>query len=92
MRRTVEGLAVGERAPFVLAVLRDLTGPELRSAWPRLCRGLLDGQPPEVYEKLQFLLPICTILETGDMTKLDPLPPEQRAFAREVLGEFNDPK
>jgi hypothetical protein len=52
---------------------------------------LAEGQPPAVAEGLQFLLPVCEVLETGDRGRLDPLPPKQRDFALEALAGFEPP-
>ena len=63
----------------------------MRTIWPRVCRRLSESQPPEVAEKLQFLMPVCEVLETGDRSKLNPLPPEVRDFAEELLARFETP-
>jgi len=42
----------------------------------------------EAAEKLSPLAPLCEILETGDESKLDRLPPDQRDFIQEVLAAF----
>jgi hypothetical protein len=73
---------------FIIAVLRRSADAGMRPHWPRICRALCENQPPEVAEKLAFLLPVCEVLETNDRSRLDPLPPEQRDFALEVLRGF----
>ncbi|MFA6107625.1 MAG: tetratricopeptide repeat protein [Candidatus Latescibacterota bacterium] len=90
-RTVAEGLANGDRVRFLTGVLRALRTPAMQAHWPGICRALCEGQPPAVAEQLQFLLPVCEVLETGDRSKLDPLPPEQRDFALEVLSGFDSP-
>jgi hypothetical protein len=41
---------------------------------------------------LGFLDPVCTVLEGGEKSLLDPLPPEQREFALKVLARFDAAK
>jgi len=81
-----------ERFEQMEAVLLLSAQPEMKSAWPRVMKSLAEGQPPEVVERLEFFRPVAEILETGDLSKLDPLPPEQREFVREVLHKFEAPE
>lgn len=81
-----------ERFEEMESVLLGLTSAGMKSAWPRVLKGLSAGQPPDVVERLEFFRPVAEILETGDLSKLDPLPPEQREFVREVLDEFEAPE
>ena len=83
-----DGLNIARRVPFVTGVVRALCQPVMRPHWSRITRALCQNQPPEVAERLQFLLPVCDVLDSGDRSKLDPLPPEQRDFALEVLAGF----
>ena len=85
------GLSVDERTQALVALCQALAQPEMRDGWPRILRSLLSVQTEEVAERLRFLLPVAEVLETGDPTKLNPLPPEQRAFAQEVLRRFSEP-
>jgi hypothetical protein len=48
-------------------------------------RALLGPQGPEVVERLAVFPVIADALDSGDLSRLDPLPPEQREFALEVL-------
>lgn len=91
VRSVVDGLDASERVRFILGVIHALREPGMRTRWPRVCRRLIENQPSEVAEKLQFLAPVCEVLETGDRSKLDPLPPEVRDFAQEVLAGLDGP-
>jgi hypothetical protein len=74
------------------AVLLRLASPDMKSGWPRVLSSLSKTQPPEVVKMLDFFRPVAEIIETNDLTKLDPLPPEQREFVREVLRKFEEVK
>ncbi len=90
-RSVADGLDAAERVRFILGVIQALREPGMRTQWPRVCRRLIENQSSEVAEKLQFLAPVCEVLETGDRSKLDPLPPEVRDFAQEVLAGLDAP-
>jgi len=77
-----------ERSEQMEAVLLKLASSAMKSRWPRVLSTLSKNQPPEVVERLEFFRPVAEILETGDRSRLDPLPPEQRAFVEEVLEKF----
>ena len=77
-----------ERAEQIEAALLKLAFPDMKPHWPRVLSSLSKNQPPEVVERLEFFRPVAEILETGDRSRLDPLPPEQRAFVEEVLEKF----
>ena len=85
----LESLGVAERVEQLIAICRALAVPELREAWPHVLRSILEAQPSEVAERLEFVRPIADALETGEVGSLDPLPPEQREFALEVLRRFD---
>ncbi|MHC4402088.1 MAG: AAA family ATPase [Planctomycetota bacterium] len=90
-RASAEGLShlpPGERAEELESVLLHLASPDMKSAWPRVVGSLLESQPAEVLQRLEFFRPAAQILQTGDLSMLDPLPPEQREFVREVLDKF----
>jgi hypothetical protein len=72
-----------------LAVLADL---KARDAWLYAFREMLKGQPEETVKDLEFLKPVAEVLETGDMSKLDALAPEQRDFALHVLEKLGQRK
>ena len=66
-----------------------LASPAIRQRWLHAARRLLGAQPPETRQALGFLVPVCAVLEGGEKSLLDPLPPEQREFALEVLARFD---
>lgn len=72
--------------------LARLAAPSMLKGWTYATRWLLGAQPPEIREALGFLELVCTILEGGDKSLLDPLPPEQREFALNVLTRFDAAK
>ena len=51
-------------------------------------RNVLEAQPIEVAEHFEFVGLISDALRADEPEKLDPLPPEQREFALEVLRQF----
>lgn len=72
--------------------LAGLASPNMRQGWLHAARRLLGAQPPETRQALGFLEPVCAILEGGEKSLLDPLPPEQREFALKVLARFDTEK
>jgi hypothetical protein len=72
--------------------LARLASPKMRLGWLHAARRLLGAQPTETRQALGFLEPVCTILEGGEKSLLDPLPPEQREFALKVLARFDAEK
>jgi hypothetical protein len=90
-KAAAEGLANLPREARIeqlIAMCQTLAVPELKEAWPRLMRDVLAGQPTGVVESLEFIEPVASVLESGDIRRLDPLPSEQREFALEVLKRF----
>ena len=72
--------------------MERLPSPALRQGWIYAARRLLGAQPPETRQALGFLAPVRTVLEGGEKSLLDPLPPEQRDFALKVLARFDAEK
>jgi hypothetical protein len=72
--------------------LARLATPTMRQGWLHAARRLLGAQPPETRQALGFLEPVCVVLEGGEKSLLDPLPPEQREFALKVLARFDAEK
>ena len=77
-----------EHARHLIRFLRLSARPQLRDVWPYAWRALTEDQPAEVVKQLAFLGPVAEVLETGDTSMIDPLPPEQRRFTQEALREF----
>lgn len=74
-----------DRAESIGATLFALASPDMREGWPYALPKLLTGLPDEF---ANIFRPAAEILETGDRSKLDPLPPEQREFVKEILKRF----
>jgi tetratricopeptide (TPR) repeat protein/energy-coupling factor transporter ATP-binding protein EcfA2 len=72
-----------------LQFLNSLASPGMKDAWPTAWRVLAETARPETAEPLQFLKPVCDVLEGKERTILDGLPPEQREFAEAVLRRFD---
>ncbi|MCX6930934.1 MAG: winged helix-turn-helix domain-containing protein, partial [Verrucomicrobia bacterium] len=80
------------RALALTEFLARLASPGMRQGWLHAARRLLGAQPPEARQALGFLEPVCAIMEGGEKSLLDPLPPEQREFALKVLARFDAEK
>jgi hypothetical protein len=61
----------------------------MKDAWPTAWHGLAECQPSKIADSLEFLKPVCEVLEGKDRAILDSLPPEQREFAENVLRSFD---
>lgn len=72
--------------------LARLTSPTMRQGWIYAARRLIGAQPPATRQALGFLEPVCAVLDGGEKSLLDPLPPEQREFALNVLTRFDAEK
>jgi hypothetical protein len=81
-------MASPARTDNLVVWLAGLAEPDLREAWPVAWRYLAHNQPPDVVEALEVFRPVCEVLERGDRSLLDPLPPERREFAERVLERF----
>ena len=78
-----------QRVLKLTELLARLASPAMRQGWLHAARRLLGAQPPETRQALEFLVPVCAVLEGAEKRLLDPLPPEQREFALEVLARFD---
>ncbi|MDB6037136.1 MAG: tetratricopeptide repeat protein, partial [Verrucomicrobiales bacterium] len=68
--------------------LSGLASSEMKMAWPIAWRKLAESENRGAMEALEFLRPVCAILEGGDAVVLEALPPEQREFVQSVLSRF----
>lgn len=75
---------------IALRFLNSSTIPIMKDAWPTAWRVLAETQRPEIAEALDFLKPVCAVLEGKERSVLDSLPPEQREFAENVLRRFDE--
>jgi tetratricopeptide (TPR) repeat protein len=73
----------------VLRFLNSIASPIMKDAWPTVWRVLAEAQQPELKEMLQFLEPVCAVLQGKERAVLNGLPPEQREFAENVLRRFD---
>ncbi len=76
-----------EKPSFISDTLHLLASPETRCEWLQLFEQFA-GESTETYTGLEFFRPIALVLESDDRSHLDPLPPEHRKFAEEVLAKF----
>jgi hypothetical protein len=81
-------LPLEQRTALFTSLLRVLAEPGKKDLWLAVLRSLLAQLPADVSPSIGFFRPVADVLESGDITRLDPLPPEQREFAREVLRRF----
>jgi len=81
-----------ERVLKLTEFLARLASPDMLQGWLHAARRLLGAQPTEVRQALGFLESVCAVLEGGERSLLDPLPPEQREFALKVLARFDAEK
>jgi hypothetical protein len=85
-------MPLDQKAFKLMEFLARLASPDVRLGWIHAARRLLAAQPPEVRRTLAFLETVCAVLEGGEKSLLDPLPPEQREFALRVLARFDEEK
>lgn len=85
LARRLAALAPEARVLALARLLSRLASPETRQSWPYAVRRLLATQPQEVVQALAFFEAACAVLEGGEKSVLDPLPPEQRELAFRVL-------
>jgi len=88
LREWLMGLPNGERTQRILECLVALADFKARDAWLYAFTELLKDQPKETLKELEFFRPVAEVLETGDMSKLDAIAPEQRDFALHVLDKL----
>lgn len=72
---------------FMSNTLQLLASPETKREWLQLFEQFVE-EPSDSLAELEFFRPIAAVLATGDRSHLDPIPPEQREFAEEVLTKF----
>ncbi|MCH8219369.1 MAG: AAA family ATPase, partial [Planctomycetes bacterium] len=79
-----------ERAAHLIELLTALAEPNAEKVWVFAVTRLVQDWA-EAPEEFAVFTAVAEILDRGDLTKLDPLPPEQRDFALEVLGKVESP-
>ena len=88
--QTLSELDEGQRVEALTQLFRGLATEENRKIWLTVWKRLAQTQPENVVEKLAPFQPVAQILETGDISLLDPLAPHERAFAQRVLAAFGN--
>jgi tetratricopeptide (TPR) repeat protein/DNA-binding transcriptional ArsR family regulator len=91
VRELVVSLAPEQRRDAVLELLSVLSSPRTAGVWSRVWRAIIRDQPQELVSSLSFFDAIVDVLEGHDWSTLDPLPPEQREFALEILRKLGRP-
>jgi len=89
--RAIESSPLESRTHLTVRACYYLVGPEHRESWPVVVRRVYDNLSPQTAKSLEFLLPVAEVLEGQDLSVLDRLPSEERAFAVQFLARF-DPK
>ncbi len=84
----LESLPSALAREVAIGLLNALANPGTEETWRRVFEALLPRLKPEVAEAVRFFEPVAKVLEHKDATLLNPLPPEQRELAQEVLGKF----
>jgi hypothetical protein len=85
-------LTAEDRTARLMEFLVALAQPAAQGIWVYAFNHLVTDRGDEMGVQLEVLNPIAEVLATGDRAKLDPLSPEQRDFALEVLRRFERPE
>ena len=84
----VTSLAPEQQRECVVELLSGLSSPETSSVWLRVWRAVGRDQTQDVLSSLAFLDSVADVLEGRERSVLNPLPPEQREFAEEILRKL----
>jgi hypothetical protein len=87
-RETVSSIASEQQAEFVAGLLGGLSSPKTLPVWVSVWRSIARYCSEEARSSLPFLDAVADVLEGRDRSVLNPLPPEQREFAEEILRKF----
>jgi len=80
-----------ERLSVFAGVLSFIAAPNYRVDWAFAWRALRSASTDDdTIQGIEPLRPVAEILETGDRSKLDSLPPHEREFAEELLRKFDE--
>jgi tetratricopeptide (TPR) repeat protein len=77
-----------QQVALLAGFIATLANEGVPMSWVYATGRLLETQPEEIKRTLGFIGPVCSILEGRDRSLLDPLPPEQRELALQVLERF----
>ena len=87
----VTSLPPEEQRKCIVELLSRLASPETASVWLRLWRTTGWEPPENALSSLAFLDAVAGVLEGHDRSILNPLPPEQREFAEDILRMLQPP-
>jgi tetratricopeptide (TPR) repeat protein len=87
-RAFVASFTPEQRPKSIVALLGGLSSPDSASVWLRVWRAVGRDQPQDVLSPLAFLDAVAEVLEGRERSVLDPLAPEQREFAQEILRKL----
>jgi hypothetical protein len=87
----VTSLAPEKRKESMLELLSGLASPDTAAVWLSVWRAVGRDQAPDLLSSLVFLDAVADVLEGRDRSVLNPLPPEQREFASEILRKLQPP-
>ena len=90
-KAVVMSLAPDQRWEVILSLLSGLSSPETGSVWLRLWRTVSRDLPEDALSSLAFLHAVADVLEGRDRSVLNPLPPDQRDLAEEILRKLQPP-
>ena len=91
LARAIESSPAGARGELTGRACFYLAGPDKHASWPAVVRRMCQTLSPETAKSIGALLPVADVLEGRDRGVLDALPPEERAFALNLLARF-EPK
>jgi len=86
--RHIQVKPADQQVALLAGFIATLAHEGVPMSWVYATVRLLETQPEEIKQALGFIGPVCSILEGGDKCLLDPLPPEQRELALQVLERF----
>jgi hypothetical protein len=89
--KAVQFAPTEKQATLVMKVSTISAFPNTRALWPLFVRRMHEKLPGAAAHAIGPLLPVADVLEGKGRSQLDALPPEERAFALEVLERF-EPK
>ena len=87
----VASVAPEQQTDFIARLLSGLSSPETASVWVRVWRSIATLLSEDALSPLSFLDAVADVLEGHDRSVLNPLPPEQREFAEEILRKLEPP-
>jgi tetratricopeptide (TPR) repeat protein/Cdc6-like AAA superfamily ATPase len=84
----IASLEPEQRQHSIVEILSLLSSPGTASVWPRVWRAVRGTMSTDAATSMSFLDAVAAVLDGHTGSVLDPLPPEQREFAEEILRKF----